>query len=403
MNEIFREFFHTEEINFKNLDETTIVIFDTNTLLNIYRYSNSTRDQLLSIMKIVHSNIWIPYQVGLEFNLNRREILSTLKKDKVNKSTELNKEFKSFSNKIEQLINGIKLKSTDAMEKKKEVYSNFEELLSKAEQKLSKDLEKILDMVDLDTDLASEFGSLFKGKIGLSYDQETLDQKLIDAEERYELSIPPGYEDKNKTGFRYYNGLKLHKKYGDLVLWHQILDKAADETINKVVFITDDVKEDWWYRIDGKVIGPRAELKNELLRKSNADLYMFNSNSFLRQFTSEDKNLIDIYFDENYLGSKEDSYVKQLNLVNEIIYGEDTSFPKSEKEKNLVVLSEKELELKIEKLKEILEIVNDKLTNEELDVELISKYQYLSSSIQSELLKLVRRKFIMYTSYLGDL
>ncbi len=53
---------------------------------------------------------------------------------------------------------------------------------------------------------------------------------------RYDRKVPPGYKDVNKPE---------PDRYGDLILWLQILDKAeADKTA--VIFVGDDQKEDWW-------------------------------------------------------------------------------------------------------------------------------------------------------------
>lgn len=96
MNSPFREFFHNEVIDFKNLSQDTLIIFDTNTLLNIYRYSDETRNKLIDIMTSIQNNIWIPYQVSLEFNLQRRKVIADLKKEKDTLPQEINNSFSEF-------------------------------------------------------------------------------------------------------------------------------------------------------------------------------------------------------------------------------------------------------------------------------------------------------------------
>jgi len=72
-------FFNKEEIDFNNLREDTLIIFDTNTLLNIFRYSEKAKDISIDAMNKIKNNIWIPYQVGLEFNLRRRGTLDEMR------------------------------------------------------------------------------------------------------------------------------------------------------------------------------------------------------------------------------------------------------------------------------------------------------------------------------------
>ncbi|WP_418302325.1 PIN-like domain-containing protein [Lysinibacillus fusiformis] len=290
---VFREFFYNEKIDFKNLGEDTIVIFDTNTLLNIYRYSNDTREKLIKAISSIRKNIWMPYQVGLEFNLNRRNVIEKLKKDQEDKKSELNDTLTKSINVLSQRVTDISLKSTDAKLKKNEINKFINEKLTAFNKELVEKVEELYKMLDLEKDLASEIATIFDGQIGECYTQEQLNEKLTDAATRYERKIPPGYQDSRKNGIVYYNGIEFEEKYGDLIVWNQILDRASVEKINKVVFVTDDNKEDWWYNCNNKTIGPRAELKNEMQRVANADFYMLNANSFLNNFSDSDKDLIE--------------------------------------------------------------------------------------------------------------
>ena len=88
------------EEDFKSLCKTAVFVFDANVLLNLYRYQESTRDDLLNVIKKLGDRIWIPYHVGLEFERNRliviaeqekrfSEVRKTVKKSKNNLITEL--------------------------------------------------------------------------------------------------------------------------------------------------------------------------------------------------------------------------------------------------------------------------------------------------------------------------
>lgn len=47
--------------------ERGVIVLDTNILLNLYRYSEATRDDILSAMEKLKDRLWMPYQVGLEY------------------------------------------------------------------------------------------------------------------------------------------------------------------------------------------------------------------------------------------------------------------------------------------------------------------------------------------------
>ena len=47
-----------------------------------------------------------------------------------------------------------------------------------------------------------------------------------------------------------------------MIVWKQIIRKAAD-TSKDVIFVSDDLKEDWMLEFRGKKYGPRKELIKE--------------------------------------------------------------------------------------------------------------------------------------------
>lgn len=86
---------------------------------------------------------------------------------------------------------------------------------------------------------------------------------------RYKENIPPGYEDKsNKNG--------LHK-YGDLFVWKQIIEYA--QTVKKdVLFITNDVKVDWY---DKEKDAPQFELLKEFHSLTQKHFWSLDMKEFL--------------------------------------------------------------------------------------------------------------------------
>lgn len=78
-----------------------------------------------------------------------------------------------------------------------------------------------------------------------SVTQEEIYQICEEGERRYKTDpqTPPGFKDaKNKDGVR---------KYSDLIMWKEILRYAREKSVN-VIFVTDDVKSDWWIDDNGQ-------------------------------------------------------------------------------------------------------------------------------------------------------
>lgn len=344
-SEVFREFFFNEKLDFKNLGEDTIVIFDTNTLLNIYRYSNDTRAKLIEAIKQIRNNIWMPYQVGLEFNLNRRGVIEKLKNGQEKQKQDIHKTVEKNINVLTQYITNVSLKSTDAKSKKSEINDFIKEKLLIFNDELAGKVEELYGMLDLEEDLASEIATIFDGKIGECYTQEQLNEKLKDAATRYERKIPPGYKDSEKIEVTYYNGIEFEQKYGDLIVWNQILDRANVDEINKVVFVTDDNKEDWWYSLERKTIGPRAELKNEMRRVAKADFYMLNANGFLNNFSESDNTKDLIENDEAPKSRLENPiFMKQLKAAMKAINGWSPDLSVVEQDKGIGTVTSVDLD-----------------------------------------------------------
>lgn len=122
--------------------------------------------------------------------------------------------------------------------------------------------------------------SIFENNIGSNYSEEELSRIKKEGKDRYEKKIPPGYKDDKKSE---------EKKYGDLILWYQIIDKAK-ETKKPIILISGDVKEDWWLEKNGKRIMPLPQLKKEIFEKAGVDFHIYTSDRFLEYYDNESIN-----------------------------------------------------------------------------------------------------------------
>jgi hypothetical protein len=88
---------------------------------------------------------------------------------------------------------------------------------------------------------------------------------------RYENQIPPGYKDSRKKG----------NKFGDLVVWKQIIDYAK-EIKKPIILVSDEKKDDWWREFKGETLGPRPELIHEIKLETGMDFYMYKADQFIK-------------------------------------------------------------------------------------------------------------------------
>ncbi len=145
-------------------------------------------------------------------------------------------------------------------------------------------------------DIRDEFDKLFEGRIGPPPGtQGDVEALCKGGEERFKQKIPPGYMDaeKSKTpeeGKFSHRGLVYERRYGDLMLWRQLLAFAKDNKKATVMLITGDQKDDWWWREKGRTFGPKQDLVDEIHTFAGVETFwMYTPEMFLnsaRDYTS---------------------------------------------------------------------------------------------------------------------
>jgi hypothetical protein len=133
--------------------------------------------------------------------------------------------------------------------------------------------------LDADEDMLLErLLSLFDSKVGEAYDDSTLRKLYEEGEKRYKQSKPPGFMDaKEKDDER---------KYGDFILWKQILDFAKASS-RPIIFVTGEKKEDWWIRKNGETTSPHTELRREFQEYVKQPFWMYRTQRFLEIATEK--------------------------------------------------------------------------------------------------------------------
>jgi hypothetical protein len=208
-----------------------------------------------------------------------------------------------------------------------------DELYNRIVDELNNRIEEYQELFQNDT-IRPIIDSLYENKIGLPFSQQDLEEILKKGEKRYSNNIPPGYEDARIK--------KDNQRFGDLILWFQII-KDACERGKPIILITDDRKEDWWWIHHGKTSGPRPELIKEFLSETNMMLHIYNSNRFV--------DFAEKYFDlkTDREASKEierkasEIYNPKFMKVGAITYSVDEEDPDEERMNQLIAKIRKKL------------------------------------------------------------
>lgn len=265
MRDIFPGFFRPSSDEFKQLWQDAIVAVDANILLHIYRYSPLLRDSFLALLEKVGDRLWVPHRAAYEFSKNRLNVIS-----------EQEKAYDIVCEKLDVIGETVRsgLPSRHVMIDSDGIKERFAKLIENEKRDLRE--KRGTHPVIGEPDAALQrLDKILDGKIGppLSLQQE---QELVkEGETRYKSKIPPGFRDERK------NDDPLHR-YGDLLVWKQLLAYAKEKKAHGIIFATDDSSDDWWWREGGKTLGPHPLLLHEAMRESGCRAYLYSGEQFIR-------------------------------------------------------------------------------------------------------------------------
>lgn len=283
MKNLFSGYYAPSAEQFDRLWTEAVIVLDTNVLLDLYRLPETARNELLAVLEVLSDRIWIPHQVALEFQRRRLTVIAAERKVVEDVLSDAKKSFESIKSNIESLQiekRGVGVDPSDLIDELNNLNSKFIEALGNvhgAQMDIAM-ADPIRDWLD----------NLLFDKVGAAPEsQQDLEALCQDGESRYNNKIPPGYgdiaKDKNPNEATFYHdGICYERKYGDLILWRQLIAQANKENIKSVLLITSDTKEDWWWREKGRTIGPRHELSRELEKNAGVELFwMYSASQFL--------------------------------------------------------------------------------------------------------------------------
>lgn len=236
MELLFPEFFINKEENIDKILNNGIIVFDTNVLLNLYEYSDTTAEAYLSAMETLKEKVWMPNWVIYEFLENRENVIC------------------KQENKYKELNNSIKILAQEYVEEKyhplidKKLFDEYNKVANGLKKHIEDKQNKFIETNSLDKDnKINRLNVLFSSSIGKKYNEEKLNQIILEGSPRLEQKIPPGYIDyKEKKDSKNSPHLLTNcKAYGDLIIWKQILEYAKEKDTD-IFFVTNDIKKDWY-------------------------------------------------------------------------------------------------------------------------------------------------------------
>lgn len=270
MKSMFREFYPLDENDLNKLWHECVFVFDTNVLLRLFRYREATVEYVFKVLDHFSHRLWIPHQVGWEFQHNREKKIAEGKvvyDDIVSELGKMDNKIKDYLDKLKDfgIHPAIDLDNT-LVDLRKEISNSKDYIKSQYEKAPLTDHYKKVFM---------EITDIFDNKVGTPFSQTALNELYKSGSQRYKNKIPPGFADaKNKEN------LPDQTLYGDLLLWRQILDYAKAKK-HSIILITEEKKDDWWDNRGGITRGPLPALREEFQREVGTLFYMYRVENFL--------------------------------------------------------------------------------------------------------------------------
>jgi hypothetical protein len=269
MKGLFTGYFAPTEAEFKELWKSCIFAFDANVLLGLYRSTTETQQVFVSVLEKIADRIFLPHQAASEYLRNRLKVIS-IRSDS----------FGKISSEANRLVNTVEsMVQEHALRNGKDLVKIAKDAAKKIHGLVAKTVKEEPDLLRSD-ELLKQMAELFKASTGEPYGQPRLTELYTEAAQRYSKGIPPGFKDDKKPE---------PEKYGDALIWFQLLDYAKSKQ-KPLIFVTGDVKEDWWQQHAGDTLGPRPELRQEMMATAGVAFYMYTVPRFL-EFAKQFLNL----------------------------------------------------------------------------------------------------------------
>ncbi|MCE6998885.1 PIN-like domain-containing protein [Saccharothrix sp. S26] len=254
---------------------SALVVVDANVLLNLYRYNESTRDDLLGLLRRVGERLWVPHQVMREFWRNRLTVLAGRAAATDQVLAALAKQQRAADDALHQWAKTTAVPDEVRDDLVRRVAALHRDLVHaigshtppSPDSPGAPGREPVLDQLE----------ALLRGKVGARPAPDRWNALVKEGKRRAAAKEPPGYLDAGKDDSALPEGAA-----GDYLVWAQAVGEAARRETD-LLFVTGDEKEDWWWRYRSDFLGPRVELVEEFATTAGKQLYMMRPVDVLRR------------------------------------------------------------------------------------------------------------------------
>lgn len=286
--------------------DNLIIIPDTNILLYLYKCSFNTSQNIIDLLGKVKEKTIIPSRVYKEYLAHKDEEQAKIDR----KYDTFTKDLKKQVNELKDKINGSISESRkydfpdcDALEtgigtflsKISLAITAYENSLSSEKQNKSIQIANVEQLIQYWSN---------QGKINSEPTIVQLMEYVKEGEFRFRYKMPPGYKDEDEKDKEVKKDSKKDnfegriRKYGDFFVWKEILKVGKERENEYLIFLTNDVKEDWWVlrgeQNNKEPVCMREELRKEYIAITDSDKIEFMTLSKFYELFSDYYKICDI-------------------------------------------------------------------------------------------------------------
>lgn len=268
----FEGFRSPADADFADAVRTSLVVLDTNVLLNLYTYQGSSLDEFIDVFEAFDDRLFVPHQVIDEFWRNRRTVLAEnqgrhRELDKVQTAfDEVETAFRKWHQRVVDRLNPPPTGALKELEEAKTAILDHMATKNAEAAAILPDTPTFRDRV------LDKLEPMLRGRVGTPPTKADLEDLRREGRQRVAGKVPPGYMDGEKNPER---------AIGDFLVWRQTMEASRVRDMD-VLLVTQDQKEDWWADRGTPSQRARPELVAELLEFSGHRLLMIRAHDLLR-------------------------------------------------------------------------------------------------------------------------
>jgi len=240
-----------------------VVAIDANVLLDLYRFRPQTSQDLIKTLQSLGDRLVVPHQALREFWRHRQRSQASPRAATAVATEALGKAGRAMTSALSIWAKQVGVDDSEL----NQLTQNVNESVTALQSELEKVLKGAEGRPDRDT-ILEQLEALLAGRVTSPLPEQEWEECVAEAHRRITAEEPPGYKDAAKE-----DGDAPEGGAGDYLVWYQAT-RYAQAQERDLVIVTRDEKEDWWWRRQSELVGPRPELVLEFHQLCGRRLFL---------------------------------------------------------------------------------------------------------------------------------